>query len=132
MTAQKTITSIGVFASLMAALVSVWGYARSGDPYSLVSLLFFSLAGVFGVIQLRRPGPSDLGSFNPAGTGRTIAKFVGLAAACWLLIFVRVRAELGALLDPLNVLALLVSLVALILGLQFALMARESRRRQAS
>jgi peptidoglycan biosynthesis protein MviN/MurJ (putative lipid II flippase) len=132
MTAQKTITSIGVFVSIAAALVSVWSYARSGDPYSLVTAVLFSLAGVFGVVQIRRRGPSDPSSLGSAGAGSLIAKFIGFAAACWLLLFVRVRGDLPSLLDPLNVLVLLMSVFSLVLGGYFALLSRETRRHERS
>ena len=132
MTAQKTITVMGVFALLAAALLSAWSYARAGDPYSLVAAIIFALATAMAGVQLRRLGPSDSSSFDPAGAGRVIAKFIGFAAACWLLIFVRVRGDVSSLIDPLNVLVLVISFVALILGLYFALRLRESRRRQSS
>jgi hypothetical protein len=132
MTAQKTISVMAFFALLAAALVGAWGYARAGDLYSLVSAIFFALASVMMVVILRRPGVPNPGPFNRAKAGRVIAKFVGFAAACWLLLFVRIRGDLPSLLDPLNVFVLLVSLVALILGLYFALLLREPRRNARS
>jgi hypothetical protein len=88
----------------------------------------FAFAGLMGLVQLRRLGPSDLSAFDPAGAWRTIAKFVGFAAACWVLILVRTRGQVSSLIDPLNVLMLLASLFSLVLGLYFALLLRESRR----
>lgn len=128
MTAQKTITVMALIALLAATLVNAWSFARAGDPYFLAAAIFSALASVMAVVILRRPGAPYPGPFNPAQAGRLIAKFVGFAAACWLLLFVRVRRDLPSLLDPLNVLVLLVSLVALFLGLNFALLLRESRR----
>jgi len=132
MTAQKTFSVGALFALIAGALSGAWGYARAGDPYSLVSVIFFALASVMMVVILRRPGATYPGPYNPANAGRTIAKFVGFAAACWLLVFVRVRGDIQSLVDPLNVLVLLASFVALALGLQFALQLRESRRSQKS
>lgn len=132
MTAQKTISVMALIALLAAALVSAWSYARAGDPYSLVGAIFFALASAMMVVQLRHLGASDSSSTNPVAAGRVIAKFVGFAVACWLLIFVRVRSDTSSVIDPLNVFVFLISLVALTLGLYFALLSRGSRHRQNS
>jgi peptidoglycan biosynthesis protein MviN/MurJ (putative lipid II flippase) len=131
-TAQKTIVVIGVFTSLAAALLGAWGYARSGDGFSLLIAISFVFASGMGIVQLRRQGPSASSSFKPAGAGRSIAKFVGFACACWLVTLARVRGQSSPLIDPLNVLVLLTSLTSLVLGLYFALRLREARRMQGS
>jgi hypothetical protein len=100
MTAQKTMTVVSLCALIAAALSGAWAYTRAGDLYFLVSAIFAALASVFAVVRLRRPGAPYPGPLNPANAGRTIAKFVGFAAACWLLVFVRVRGDIQSLVDP--------------------------------
>src|SRR5262245_49500472 len=104
MTAQKTISAMGVVASAAAACVFAWSYLRTSDPYDLAGALLLVLTSLLGIGSLRAAAPSQLASFRPEGAKRSIAQFMGFAGACWLILYFRLRgADPSVLLQPLNV-----------------------------